>query len=471
MTHRPLRRLVVSVVGLILLVPTPPAHAGAATLAFSPSVGPPTSKIQATGSGFGAQEVIDLAFDGTVIAHATTDPDGSFSTKVRIPRSALPGDHTVNATGESSGSVASAAFLVRTNWPQFHRDPSRSGDNPYENVLSPSNVATLELKWSYQGSDSANGSPAVVDGVVYFGDFAGKIYAVEAATGIALWSRTVGDSGGSPAVVDGIVYTATGLSGGVVALDVQTGDILWQQYTGGGTFGSPAAAYGMVYEGSNDRHLRAFDAKTGGLRWGAHLADGAGSSTPAVANGLVYVGGYSLDFYAFDALTGEKVWAAPVRSYTAGAAVSNGVVYVGTNNAPPYHLYALDAATGAPIWSRTVDDSEGGHGVEGTPTIANGLVYVGTVGGTLYAFDASSGALRWTFEPGGAIFTSTPVVANGVLYTGSSANTFYALDARTGIQLWSYEFGFGTNGAPAVADGIVYMQSFDRNLYAFALPG
>jgi hypothetical protein len=85
-----------------------------AALVLTPAVGPPTAVVRASGAGFGAEEAVDLAFDGAMIAHAMTDPDGSFSSTVTVPRSALPGDHVVSATGETSGSSASADFLVRT---------------------------------------------------------------------------------------------------------------------------------------------------------------------------------------------------------------------------------------------------------------------------------------------------------------------------------------------------------------------
>jgi outer membrane protein assembly factor BamB len=464
------RLLVLVLVALALLAPASQAGARAATLALTPSVGPPSAIVRATGSGFGAQEVVDLAFDGAIFAHATTRPDGSFLSRLTVPGSALPGDHTVSATGETSGTTASVAFLARTDWPQFHRDPARSGENPYENVLSPSNVADLGVKWAYQANGAIDGDPVVVGGVVYFGDLAGKLYAVDVATGAAIWGRTVGWCGGAPAVVGGIVFTATCLSAGVVALDAATGEILWSRYTGAGVFGAPAVAYGMVYEGSGDGYVYAWDAKTGTQRWRAPVGHlGAGGVPAAVSGGLVFIGGDNIDFYAFDAFTGELVWTTPVRSYTGGATLANGVLYVGTKDTPPYHLYAIDASTGAKLWSRTVDGSECCGGVHGTPSVAGGIVYVGAQDGNIYAFDADTGGLRWTFQTGGALFLASPVVANGVVYVGKP-DTFHALDARTGAELWSYATGDTINVAASVADGVVYVGSFDHKLYAFALP-
>jgi len=73
--------------------------------------------------------------------------------------------------------------------------------------------------------------------------------------------------------------------------------------------------------------------------------------------------------------------------------------------------------------------------------------------------------LRWSFPTGGGALSS-PAVANGVVYVGSFDNV-YALNASTGAKLWSFTTGFGGVGSsPAVANGVVYVGSFDNNVYA-----
>ena len=57
-----------------------------------------------------------------------------------------------------------------------------------------------------------------------------------------------------------------------------------------------------------------------------------------------------------------------------------------------------------------------------------------------------------------------------MVYVGSNDQKVYALDGITGAVLWGYTTG-GFVGDPAVSDGVVYVGSFDKNLYAFALPG
>jgi hypothetical protein len=100
------------------------------------------------GSGFGATETVVIDFDTKQVAKTTTDPAGSFSKRFKVSKSALPGNHTVTATGKSSGYTAMATFLVRTNWSQFRFDAAHTGFNPHENVISPQNVSTLTEAWT-----------------------------------------------------------------------------------------------------------------------------------------------------------------------------------------------------------------------------------------------------------------------------------------------------------------------------------
>jgi outer membrane protein assembly factor BamB len=61
-------------------------------------------------------------------------------------------------------------------------------------------------------------------------------------------------------------------------------------------------------------------------------------------------------------------------------------------------------------------------------------------------------------------------VANGVLYVGSHDGNIYALDASTGTELWSFTTGGFVNESPAISDGTVYVGSYDTHMYAFRLP-
>ncbi len=60
-------------------------------------------------------------------------------------------------------------------------------------------------------------------------------------------------------------------------------------------------------------------------------------------------------------------------------------------------------------------------------------------------------------------------VANGIVYVSSQDHKLYALDAITGAILWTYTTGDAIDSSPAVANGMVYVGSFDGKVYAFHL--
>jgi outer membrane protein assembly factor BamB len=443
------------------------AGPGSAVILISPAVGPPTTKVTVTGTGFGLSEVVDLTLDGRPLSKVTSDPAGAFSKRIKVPRWAFPGDHDVTATGEVSQLTASALFTVRTDWPMFHLSEDRRGYNRYENVLSPSNVAGLSVKWRARGAVAIGGSPAVVDGAVYVGDYANTFYRFDAATGAVVWSVTLNAQwiASSPAVWNGMVFVGTGLGARLYALDAATGATVWFHQMGAGVHEDPVVSDGIVYIGSNDGFLYALDALTGSVQWTGSIRGDTGS--PAVANGVVYVGGVDGGMYAFDAATGTKVWKITLSGFPATPAVSNGTVYVGTSSGPPSsnRFVALDADTGTRLWNYTV-----GSYVLAGPAVANGVVYVGDADGEFLALDADTGHVVWSATTGDAVISSA-AVANGMVYVGSEDHFVYAFDAADGTVLWSYEAGGFVLSSPAVADGVVYVGSFDDYLYAFALPG
>ncbi len=96
-------------------------------------------------------------------------------------------------------------------------------------------------------------------------------------------------------------------------------------------------------------------------------------------------------------------------------------------------------------------------------------IYVSTAKG-LYALNSETGALRWVF-PTELPLGHSPTVADGVVYVGGYDHYLYALNAYTGQQLWVYEAenGFATN--PLVVEGKVILGNRDGDLYAVNTDG
>jgi len=96
-------------------------------------------------------------------------------------------------------------------------------------------------------------SPAVVNGVLYVGSTDNKIYALNAKTGVEVWSFTTRSAvPASPTVANGVVYVTTG-DGIVFAVSASTGTLLWTVTGVGIVSSSPAVANGLLYVGSAER--------------------------------------------------------------------------------------------------------------------------------------------------------------------------------------------------------------------------
>src|SRR5437764_908376 len=80
-------------------------------------------------------------------------------------------------------------------------------------------------------------------------------------------------------------------------------------------------------------------------------------------------------------------------------------------------------------------------------------------GGTDGPSPARAAALTkaWSFQSSNGDFTGTPVVSSGTVIAGSGGGTVFALDAATGAVRWSHDFNEPINGSAAIANGIVYI--------------
>ncbi len=195
------------------------------------------------------------------------------------------------------------------------------------------------------------------------------------------------------------------------------------------------------------------------LDWSALLHGGGGIPGAAVYGSTVYADdGTGID--ALDAATGKLLWfsstmggGSTVSSYISPA-VDNGMVYAGGGD---NHLYAFDAQTGATRWTFNPNGE-----LISSPTVANGVVYSTDRGGHVYALDGTSGAVLWSFQVGvGDGVGQTPAAANGAVYFVTVDGIAYALNASTGAPLWQSAIGSPGEGInmPAVDNGVVFVVS------------
>ena len=171
---------------------------------------------------------------------------------------------------------------------------------------------------------------------------------------------------------------------------------------------------------------------------------------------------------AINASTGQIIWKTstlPVQglAFDSSPTVVNGVVYVGASDG----LYALNATTGQIIWKTTTAPFPlPALPFDSSATVLNGEVYVGSDAG-FFALDAATGKVDWTCSASVA-FDSAPALVDGVLYVGADNGSLYALDAMTGQMLFQTMTGGAIDSSPDVVNGIVYVGSDDGRVYAIA---
>lgn len=369
---------------------------------------------------------------------------------------------------------------AEAGWSQFHAGPARLGTSA-DTTLRPGNLGRLEVLWSRRTGatqEGINSSPAVAGDVVFVGSDDGRLWAFGARRGKVLWSKPArGKVRSSPAVSDGKVYAGSN-KGWLLARGTGSGRLLWERNLGGKITAPPLLAENRVYVGSRGGSFFALNADTGRTIW---RRDTWGVwDAAAYRGGTVFVGSDHEKVWALDADSGRTKWVTDVWGRVRSTpAVTRSRVYIGTDMG---RVYALDRGSGRKVWYAAAVKPGNGF-VRCAPAVAEGRVYVSVgltttpMDGALKAFDAGSGALRWTGELAD-YSTSSPAFANGIVWVGSFDHQLYAFDADTGNEIWSsgwqYEGGFferGISSSPALALGRVYVGVRDGRMYSLGIPG
>jgi polyvinyl alcohol dehydrogenase (cytochrome) len=443
-------------------------------------------------------------------------------------------------------------------------------------------ASRLAPKWVATTTGDVSATPVVADGAVYFPDWGGRLWKLNAATGQVIWSHLISDYDGipgdvsrtSPALAGQLLVIGENLGGYLMGIDVKSGALSWisQAHPDPAAIatGSPVVAGDRVYMGFSSREsaydqqrglqccrfrgaLVALEAQTGRVVWRTYgLPDNGGApdqfagatiiTPPAVdlAAGVVYdtfgnlytqpasvaaclgsaafgfdercvpPGAYFKSLVAFDLRTGAPRWSYRVQGHDAWDRACGRLPSSVTWCAPESDLVSwdfggsgpnvfqtkiagrlrsvvgvgeksgvyvlLEADTGKFVWNTLVGPGSDQGGMEWGTAVDGERIYVAignqnhvpyrlvsgeaATGGSWAALDPATGQILWqTGDPQGALDLAPVTVAHGVVYASSMARTgnqMYALDAATGAILWAFAAGSSVNAGPAVVDGTVY---------------
>ncbi len=307
---------------------------------------------------------------------------------------------------------------------------------------------------------------SVVDGMVFAGEGARRVYALDAQTGKEVWAfSTINEMMNTPLVADGLVFAGAGDTGfsfdkvikfksqeriargmgfsGYYALDEKTGKQVWRFDTDGNAM--PGAIYidHVLYFATGDGHVYAVEGRSGKLVWKTDIKGFVSMSSLNALGDLLYVGASEPNFvFALDRTTGKIVWKQTIP----------GVANTGMGDNSP----AVDVARGLVIQSTVVD----ANNKDKTNDLA------------VFAMDAKSGAIKWQRKLGRG--PSPPAYKAGVVmvygdtvYLGSPVtNKLYALSLEDGSVRWQLPIpDAGKNGAgrgsPTYYEGKLYFASVE----------
>jgi len=301
--------------------------------------------------------------------------------------------------------------------------------------------------------------------------FRGSVVALDANTGKLLWKTYVmPDNGGNTG----------GYSGGAIWQPPAIDPIRHQLYIGtGNNYSAPQSVLDCETQAIADHNpdadctapddffetALALDLDDGHIRWSKRLQDYDVWTVPCIVSGLgtcpspkgpdydlggsgpnilpglglVGFGQKSGVYWALNLDNGDVRWRTQVGpggntgGIQWGTATDGWRVYVAITNGNqmPYTLVpsgqqitwgawsALNAFTGKPIW-QTADPTVGAIDM-GSVSVANGVMYAGSQSGSMYALDAATGKILWSFASGGTVLDG-PSIVDGTVYWGSGYN-------------------------------------------------
>ncbi|MGH2980819.1 MAG: PQQ-binding-like beta-propeller repeat protein [Solirubrobacterales bacterium] len=337
------------------------------------------------------------------------------------------------------------------NWPLYGYNRARTRYLAAKGLKPP-----FKRLWKYGDRPLLEFPPIYVRERLFLLDNNGHALALDADTGKVLWKRRVGRlNASSPTYARHRLFVVNLEPGQVLALNERNGKTEWKKELGSRSESSPLVVRNRVFFGDEGGTLHAVDRRNGNTIWRSSLC-GAIKAAPAYRDGTLFVGDYGGCMSAVNTRNGAIRWQTSSQGLGFGStgafystpAVAFGRVYSGNND---HRVYSFDAKDGTVAWSH----STGGYVYSG-PAVADTpntgpTVYIGSLDGNAYAINAKTGETRWSRSVGGRILGSLSAVGN-IVYAGTyEGTTTYGFAMRKGRTVFKY--GTGGANSPAISDG------------------
>ncbi|HVB72399.1 MAG TPA: PQQ-binding-like beta-propeller repeat protein [Ktedonobacteraceae bacterium] len=273
------------------------------------------------------------------------------------------------------------------------------------------------LLWSYSAQAETPGLLTASNGVVFYAEIMGiagdsfneHITALNSSDGSVLWSLPIAAADcfarGTPAVLNGAIYFGTN-NGSVYAVRIIDGKVLWHVGRTGGFDAvpldiSPLIDNGMVFiegkqgPGGQNEALFAMRASDGKLLWSRSqgVAPGPMVVQAQISSGVIFTVDSPGGLTALRESDGSVLWQHTGDQVYSPFTVADGQVQINSGDS----VLALGASDGTLLWKRAINFHSTLSSADTPEFVDNGIVYVATTNGTVQALDASNGKLLWQY--------------------------------------------------------------------------
>ncbi|CAM0124134.1 Outer membrane protein assembly factor BamB [Stenotrophomonas geniculata] len=325
--------------------------------------------------------------------------------------------------------------------------------------------------------------PAVANGHVFAAALTGGVHAIDLQTGKKVWTwepkkekkKAKLRLSGGPGVGENLVVIGT-LDGQVIALDINDGSEKWRARVPGEVIAAPAIAQGAVYVRSNDGRITAFDAGNGTQKWFNPSELPAltvrGNAPVVTGPGVLFIGKDEGAVAALAQQDGRTLWEQNVGNGEGrtelermadvdGAPVLDGnTLFVSSFK---NQTMAIEGPTGRPLWARD-------HGGAGGVAVSSGNVFVTDNKGGVFGLDKASGAAMWSQTALARRSLTGPALHGDYVVVGDYKGYVHWLQTSDGAMAARAKSGGDALLAqPVVADGVLLVQNVDGKLTAFRL--
>ncbi len=126
-------------------------------------------------------------------------------------------------------------------------------------------------------------------------------------------------------------------------------------------------------------------------------------------------------------------------------------------------------------WSQAIPGTTPSRRMGAAPVIGGGMLFAMDTAGVVHAYDAASGAVRWThsFKTNGdrapTVFGGGASFDNGRVYVTTGAGDVAAVEAASGKALWQVKPAGPLRGSPTVAFGAVFVMTQNNEIHALGV--